>query len=249
MKTITNTINKKNINTKIITAICAVSLLVLSACNDDKDDVSEMTETMTETMVELMTHTYSVTVTNLTQAQPMSPFALIAHDTGMLFNIGEVASASLEYIAESGNTEMLLATDWITQSSSATGMLMPGETATIMLDDLTMIPKYLSLTSMLVATNDGFTAVNAFDTSMLQSGESYTLMGNVYDAGTEMNSEMAGTIPGIDMGQGFNSARELDGVVTMHPGVVSMYDGLTQSVLSSHHRFDNPAIKVVISKM
>ncbi|MCJ8312355.1 MAG: hypothetical protein HRU38_09110 [Saccharospirillaceae bacterium] len=239
----------KAINTKNITAIGVVSLLMLSACNDDNDDMSDVVDTMTETVTETMTHTYSVTITNLTQGQPMSPFVLLAHDEGMLFNIGDSASESLEYIAEGGNSSMLLAEDWVNESTTASAMLMPGESVTLMLENLEMMPNYLSVASMLVVTNDGFTAVNAFDTSMLNSGESYTLMGSVYDAGTEMNSEMAGTIPGIDMGEGFNSAREIEGVVTIHPGVVSMYDGLTQSVLTSFHRFDNPAIKVVINKM
>ena len=242
MKTInTKTINTTKTKTKFITVISAVSLLALSACNDDMSDV-------VDTMTETMTYTYSVTIKNLTQGQPMSPFVLLAHDEGMLFNIGDSASESLEYMAEGGQTSMLLAQDWVSESTTASAMLMPGQSVTLMLEDLDMMPNYLSVASMLVATNDGFTAVNAFDTSMLMDGESYTLMGNVYDSGTELNSEMAGTMPGIDGGEGFNSERVDTNVVTMHPGVISMYDGLTQSVLTSHHRFDNPAIKVVISK-
>jgi len=240
----------KIIHSKLLSTLSVASVLLLSACNDDKkDDDKDMasdTDTMTDTMVET-TASYKVDITNLTQGQPMSPFALIGHDSGMLFNIGEQSSTELEYIAEGGNTAMLLAASWVEESVTDSEALMPGSTVTLMLDDADV--NYLSLVSMLVATNDGFTGVNGYDVSMLVSGDSVTLMGKVYDAGTEVNSEMAGTMPGVNGGEGYNSERVDTNIVTMHQGVVSVDDGLTQSVLTSHHRFDNPAIKVVITKM
>ena len=70
-----------------------------------------------------------------------------------------------------------------------------------------------------------------------------------YDAGTEANSEAAGTIPGpADSGEGFNEERDDVNYVAMHPGVVSQHDGLSSSVLSSQHKFDNPLTQVVITR-
>ena len=107
----------------------------------------------------------------------------------------------------------------------------------------------LSLVSMLVNTNDAFTGLNAIDLASLAAGDSWTGYAGVYDAGTEANSEMAGTIPGpIDGGTGFDAARDDVDFVAMHPGVVSMDDGLATSVLTQAHRFDNPAVYITITR-
>jgi len=72
---------------------------------------------------------------------------------------------------------------------------------------------------------------------------------NVYDSGTEANSEAVGTIPGpADDGTGFDAARNDVDFVALHSGVVSQDDGLSSSVLTQAHRFDNPAIKLTITR-
>ncbi len=61
---------------------------------------------------------------------------------------------------------------------------------------------------------------------------------------------MAGTIPGpADGGEGLSEGREILDVVTMHSGVVTADDGLPDSVLDSSHRFSNPAVKIIISRV
>jgi len=63
---------------------------------------------------------------------------------------------------------------------------------------------------MLVNTNDSFTGLNAWDLSKLAVGDSWSTNVGVYDAGTEINSELLGTIPGpADGGDGtdFNAMR------------------------------------------
>jgi hypothetical protein len=70
-----------------------------------------------------------------------------------------------------------------------------------------------------------------------------------YDAGTEANSEAKGTMPGpADGGEGFNASRDDVDFVHIHPGVISMYDGLADSVLGASHRFDNPVLAVTIMR-
>jgi hypothetical protein len=56
-------------------------------------------------------------------------------------------------------------------------------------------------------------------------------------------------MPGpADGGEGFNAMRSDTGYVAMHPGVVSADDGLNSSVLSVEHRFDNPAVRIMVSR-
>jgi len=104
--------------------------------------------------------------------------------------------------------------------------------------------------TMLVNTNDGFSGINQLAVGQLNVGESLEVRGVVYDAGTESNSEMAGTIPGpADGGEGFNALRDdRADQVTMHTGVVSADDGLAESILTQQHRFDNSAVSIRVTR-
>ena len=54
--------------------------------------------------------TFEVTVSNLTNAQPLSPVAVIAHGDGYnVFTVGEAATAGLEVQAEGGDPADLIA--------------------------------------------------------------------------------------------------------------------------------------------
>ena len=127
---------------------------------------------------------------------------------------------------------------------------MPGEKAEIMLTTEMIEGQKLSLISMMVNTNDGFTGLNAIDVSSMSVGDMQYYKTFAYDAGTEANSEAPGTIPGpADGGEGFNSAREEINKVAMHPGVVGQDDGLSTSVLTSLHKFDNPLLAVTVTRV
>ena len=92
--------------------------------------------------------------------------------------------------------------------------------------------------------------VGILDLSTFAVGDSWTATAGVYDAGTEVNSEAAGTMPGpADGGEGFNATRTDTGYVAMHPGVVSGDDGLTNSVLTVQHKFDNPAVRIMVTRI
>ena len=110
---------------------------------------------------------------------------------------------------------------------------------------------FISVATMLVNTNDGFTGVNAMAIGEMAVGDTQTVRSIVYDAGTEANTETAGTIPGpADGGEGFNQVRDdRADQVTMHSGVVSNDDGLAGSVLDEQHRFDNPAAMIMITRL
>jgi hypothetical protein len=102
---------------------------------------------------------------------------------------------------------------------------------------------------MLVNTNDAFSGFNAMDIANLEVGESISLRTGSYDAGTEKNSESMASIPGPAAGgEGYNEARDDVDFVAMHPGVVSMDDGLMSSALTQAHRFDNPTLAITFTR-
>lgn len=199
---------------------------------------------------------YQVSVTNLTANQPLSPLAWVVHGPAYHpMQIGSAASAGLERLAESGDTSLWLtearAHSSVYRTQTGDAVVVPGAHAQFMLGiPATLDKPYLSAATMLVNTNDAFAAVDAYPLANLAVGDSVTFTANVYDAGTETNSEAAGTIPGpADGGEGFNAERESANKVTAHAGVVTKDDGLETSVLNESHRFQNPAIKVKITRM
>lgn len=217
----------------------------LAACGDSDNNEVEVTDPV----MPVMSYEFTVQVTNLTNAQPLSPIAAIAHSEGMLWQIGEPASAALELMAEGGDNSELLATDFAMASSSAESPLPPGEQVTLKLSTEQLDSLKISLATMLVNTNDAFTGLNAIDVSSLAVNESLSRTSFAYDAGTEANSEAQGTIPGpADSGEGYNEMRDDINRVAMHPSVVSQHDGLTNSVLTSQHKFDNPVARITITR-
>ena len=137
-------------------------------------------------------------------------------------------------------------------TGSGSGILTPAgsETITFSVTETDAADSYVSLVTMLVNTNDAITAARNVDISSLQVGDSMRFTTLSYDPGTEANSEAAGSMPGpADGGEGFNAARDdIADQVTLHGGVVTSDDGLTTSVLNQSHRWDNPVLRVTISR-
>ena len=236
----------KLIKLGVVTSMFAL----LAACSDNDNDLPTPPTPPTPPAPAPVVYSYEVTVTNLTNTQPLSPVAVVLHNEGNLFNLGETASEALEVMAEGGDNSGLLEASVALSAGSTEDPVMPGASATIevMVEDT--MPMHISLATMLVNTNDAFTGVNARSIADLEVGESISLVTSSYDAGTEANSEMMGTIPGpADGGEGYNAERDdRQDVVTMHSGVVSVDDGLSTSVLTQAHKFDNPTMRVVITR-
>jgi hypothetical protein len=200
---------------------------------------------------------FDVTVTNLTNGQPMSPVAVIAHQAGYsVFTIGTPATVGLETMAEGGDNSMLIAEAdadaSVISTGSGTAPIGPAGSETVTIDVLEndLPGLMISVSSMLVNTNDAISGLNGVDVSALAEGDAWTGHAIVYDAGTELNTELAAEIPGpAGGGEGFNAARsDRDDRVTMHSGVISQDDGLATSGLNGQHRFDNPALMVRIER-
>jgi hypothetical protein len=217
-----------------------LAVAVLAGCNhnDDKGRVS-----------------YEVTVTNLSEAQPLSPPALILHRGGYQpWQVGSAASGGLEQLAEGGSTEALLAEaaahPEVKATAADTAVILPGASSSVIIKSRDYHDLSLSLAAMLVNTNDGFTGVNAEPVGSLAWHGRRHIELMAYDAGTEANSESAATVPGPAAGgEGYNGARDDRDTVGGHPGVVSADDGLAGSALNASHRFDNPVARVTITRL
>ncbi|MCT7942017.1 spondin domain-containing protein [Shewanella holmiensis] len=226
-------------------ALFVVSTL-LSGCGDD----DEVVVTPEPTPPAVVMQTYTVTVTNLTANQPMSPVIVASHSAdAMLWQAGETASLAIEKMAEGGDTADIAALEAVTNSVNGAGMLMPGMTETLTLTLAEADVANLSLVTMLVNTNDAFTGVNGVNIAEMDVDIPIMMHYMAYDAGTEANTEAKGSMPGpADGGEGFNAARDDVNFVHIHPGVISQYDGLADSVLMPSHRFDNPVLAVTITR-
>ena len=196
---------------------------------------------------------FEVSITNLTVGQPFSPVGVFLHDsTQQVFNVGTAASVALETMAEGGDVSALIAAVQSISEVSGDAPIGPGASGmfTVSVDAQPAAELELSLMTMLVNTNDGFTGVNGADITGLQAGQSMSWNANAYDSGTENNTEAAGSLPGpADGGEGFNAVRDdSNDQVTMHSGVVTADDGLASSILNQTHRFDNPVARVRITR-
>ena len=219
--------------------LIAASVGLLAGCPSDDDE-----------------YRYTVKVANLTANQPMSPLAVLAHNSRyQLFEIGQASSVELEHLAEGGSNAELIglmnSNNNIDQGISGNGLVLPGAADQV---TITVDPHrygYLSVASMLVNTNDAFVGETGLSLKSLAVGESYEMSMNVWDSGTELNDDLAATIPGpAGGGEGFNAARnDSNDVVAFHAGVVSQDDGLANSALVASHRFLNPGAKVTITRV
>ena len=174
-------------------------------------------------------------------------------------------------MAEGGDPSMVIteamdSTDFLDAQNSG-GILGPrsmGEELTLVVPELDADALRLTVTTMLVNTNDGFTGLNAANVSNMAIGDSKTFMTVTWDAGTEANTETAATMPGpaASAAGGGGEAAGYDVVrddfadaVRLHQGVVTSAnandpsrEGLSTSVLTEAHRFDFPTSRVVITR-
>ncbi|MDP2561713.1 spondin domain-containing protein [Psychrobium sp. 1_MG-2023] len=231
---------KNNKKRSALAALVATTTL-LAGCGDNNGDDGVVTDQV---------YRYQVTVTNLTHNQPLSPVTHLIHGSDyQAWSIGSMASEALEQLAESGDNSAVLDNAMITESQASEGVVMPGLSYQTTLE-LSDKDHYLTILSMLVNTNDAFTGLNKHALTNYSVGDKTLLSLRVYDAGTESNSELQATIPGpAGQGEGFNVQRDDTDFVSMHPGVVSMDDGLSTSVLNESHRIESVVAQVVIERL
>ena len=203
---------------------------------------------------------YEVTVTNLTSGIYFTPVIVAAHPSDVqMFAVTEQATPQLQAIAEGGDVSSMAELLEGIGASVATGggLVAPGasETFTVSSDGGN---GSLSLATMLLPTNDGFTGVNSINLGSINGSATFYARG--YDAGTEGNDELVGTAaigePGFPApppvaaggtgtgGTGFQLDPE--GFIHVHRGVIGDMDpnGGVSDINSAVHRFLNPVARV-----
>lgn len=230
---------------------------ILAACGSDSDNGNVVINPLPDDDAQ-----FEITVTNLTNAQPLSPVAIMLHNTGFhSFIDGETSSTALEVLAEGGDNSAVLAEAEAAQQHIATAStdgpvppsaISPSVSLSVPADQLEDLR--LSVISMLVHTNDAFTGTNAANVSGMAVGETRTMNGPTWDSGTEANSETRATMPGPDFGgEGFNAERDdpVD-LVRFHQSVVTSEStefGLATSDLQDQHRFLNPTSRITVTRI
>ena len=174
----------------------------------------------------------TVSFMNLSESQIMTPPVVIVHnspdgDNGIrYFKLGNVVSEEVELIAEGGDTTPLLeaASGQITNGRvnsvalampEAGGPLTPGASASVTVSALP--GQVMSIVTMVVCTNDGFTGVDSIE---IVDG---TFTTPVYDAGSETNVEtLDWWVP--PCGSETNNTDDENGLITLHPGQANAED-------------------------
>ena len=193
------------------------------------------------------TRTYEVTITNLTSGQPLTPPVLATHKKKLgAFKVGESASVGIHHIAENGGNAWLVAAltndanvfDVFEGAEPIVPVGNPGGTlfADSAVFNITTDKKAnrLTLVSMLICTNDGFTGKDSLKLPK-KIGDVVTTSSIGYDAGTEMNTEgfadlvppcaVLSGVPAGAPGTGVSNPMLAEGgVIEIHPGIMGDFD-------------------------
>lgn len=200
------------------------------------------------------TQTYKITITNITNNQPLSPAGFVIHTPGYTpWEAGATASSELEMLAEGGDATAFLneadASSTVLDAATGNRVIGPGGSDSVKFVIKSNADLHISFATMLVNTNDAFTGISSASIADLSVDESVTFVTRAYDAGTEVNSETAATVPGPAAGsEGYNPERNDRGFVTVHVGVVTTADGLATSSLNESHRWQNPVARLMVTR-
>lgn len=188
---------------------------------------------------------YDVTITNLTRGTSFTPILVASHKGHAgLFDLGQAASESLARMAEGGDTSALQgdldAAGKLHDATSTGTLLDPGQSVTVTIETRGHFNR-ISLTGMLLPTNDGFVALQ--DVRAPRGRQAVTLYSPGYDAGSEHNDELCISIPGPHCGgEGYNPDPG-EGVVHVHAGIHGGADLIPADV-----DWRNPVARVVIQR-
>lgn len=190
-------------------------------------------------------HNYEVTITNITKNVLFTPILAVTHKKQIsLYQVGEPASEELASLAEGGNiaplTEMLSESRFVSDTADSGAPLAAGSSVTI---EVTAKKRdLLSLSAMLLPTNDAFVGLNSV---RLPKKGSLTYFATAYDAGSETNDELCISIPGPQCGgTPFSPEDEGEGYVYPSPGI----DGEADLSRASYS-WDGSVAKIVVKRI
>ena len=189
---------------------------------------------------------FEVTITNGTAGQVITPPVIITHNHNVsLFRLGESAPDYLVALAEDGDASGLSGVDSHPDVSAITfsdGPVLPGHSVTLTIETTEAYP-LLSVAGMFASSNDAFISVNGEALDFNTNSSKY--LANVYDAGTEFNSESCDFIPGPPCGNGgVRNPENAEGFVTLHSGLHGVGD-LDVTTLS----WSNPGAIITVKQI
>lgn len=204
------------------------------------------------------THTYDISVTNLTTGQPLSPGVFLTHvKQQSLFAVGSAASEGIRLIAENGDPSMA-ATDVTGQPGifdvQTSGVPIhriggPGASTVTVRITARADANRFSFAAMLICTNDGFTGLEGVKLPGGFSAATYYAM--AYDAGTELNDEDAGSIvpPCFGIGpvsgpSGGPARTPTSDAITPHAGIQGGAD-----LDPAQHGWTEPVARITIQRI
>ncbi|NNG16568.1 MAG: hypothetical protein HKM89_08810 [Gemmatimonadales bacterium] len=204
------------------------------------------------------THTYEITVTNLTTGQPMSPGVFVTHTKQQsLLSVGSAASEGIRLIAENGDPSTAVGAVtgqpgiFDVQSIGAPIHRVGGPGPNSLTFQITARANAnrFSFAVMLICTNDGFTGLDGIK---LPGGFSpATYYTAAYDAGTEMNDEASGSIVPPCFGIGPVSGPAGGGARTPTSDVIAPHAGIQggADLDPAQHGWSEPVARVTIQRV
>lgn len=235
---------------------------VLGACTEDVTSPETVETTLAESRVAARSALYEVSITNLTDGQPFTPPVIATHSPRMrLWRLRRPASVEVQQIAENGNLAPMLdllgnsdrVHEFLVAEGPTAPPLLPGERLERHIE-ATRGTRFLSVISMLICTNDGFTGVTRrrLPTAV---GQTRTWHVGGYDAGTELNNEefydlvppcpaLTG-VPSDEPGSGMSNPDLLEnGVVRRHPGIRGHRD-----LVPEIHGWRGPVARIEVTRI
>jgi hypothetical protein len=187
---------------------------------------------------------YTVTITNITRGQIISPPIVISHNEDFqLFSLANPASPGLALLAEEGMPTMLEAelgaSDSVFQYNSAGGGIPPGASMTVEIETKKDF-RLLSAAGMLIFTNDAFFAFRGVE---VRKKDGVTVDARAYDAGSEFNNERCDYVPGCG-GGGAHDPAAAEGYVYIHTGIHGIGD-----LYPAEYDWLNPVAAIMVQKV
>jgi len=203
---------------------------------------------------------YRITLTNISSAQPLSPPLLVTHAPDFsLVTTGAMASDGLRLLAEEGTSaalaDELRANANVQEVITGTQPLRrlsgdgpPGSSSSYVFTIHGHEGDVLSIASMLICTNDGFTS--AMNVTLPDQGDVVILRPLIFDAGTERNTERSADLSDVCSTMGAQTLPAQDGnariasaePIALHHGLSGLGDLTTASAWSG------PVLQVVIER-
>ncbi len=181
---------------------------------------------------------FQITIENLSP-NVLTPAPFIAHNAMFdLFDLGQPASAAIELLAEDGMPTGVAGMATVAMGTSvsnfdiafgAGGPIVPGESVTVTINTDASHPM-LSFASMFAFSNDAFIgraagegAIDLFPGGVPFQGAVTITPQTVWDAGTEVNDELAAHVPAL--GAALNAGTTEFGLIAQpHTGILGIGD-------------------------